>query len=249
MRRLLLSAAAVLVLAGQARADLPVIDPAALIQMAQQLRQMEQDYEVYKGIFGSLLRAVDPNSMATGIIGSQPLPGASQIGQMLTGGGNGGQLSGLAGQFLGANTVYTPQSTGPNDFNASYLQRNGNTLSGVQAMAQQSISSIQSHIAGLVGIQSQLSTVQTSADVAAIQGRLQAEQANIAAQGVQAQAVQTMMMAQQQQYELQERQRDRQSADALLASVSGGGGGAGSISAASPQTAALNVPTFSATGP
>jgi hypothetical protein len=202
---------------------------------------MKQDYQVYMGIFGSLLRVVDPNSMASGIIGSQPLPGDPQISQMMVGNGNFGSLSGLASQFLQANTVYTPQSTGANDFNAALMQRNGNTLAGVQAMVQQSINSIQTHIAGITDVQQQLSTVKTDADVAAIQGRLQAEQANLAAQGVQAQSLQTMLAAQQQAYTLQELQNQRQSADALLASVTGG--------TPNTTTTAANIPTFGATGP
>lgn len=218
-----------------AHAQVVTVSPSELVQMASQLRQMQQDYEVYKGIFGTLLREVDPNNIASGLIGSQPLPGVGQIGQVMTGGGNFGSLSGLAGQYMQANTVYTPQSTGPDDFNAGYMQRTGNTLSGVQAMLQQSIGSIQQHITGITEIQGQLSTVTTQADVAAINGRLQAEQANLAAQGTQAQSLQTMMMAQQQQYELQQMQNQRRSADALLESVTGGTG---------PTQPATTVPTF-----
>jgi Skp family chaperone for outer membrane proteins len=159
-----------------------------------------------------------------------------QISQMMTGGGNFGSLSGVANQFQQANTVYMPQSIGPTDFNASYMQRQGNTLSGVQAMLQQSIGSIQTHIAGITDVQGQLSTATTAADIAAIQGRLQAEQANLAAQGAQAQSLQTMLNAQQQQYQLQQDQNQRRSADDLLQSVTGGAGTvAGSIT---------TIPTF-----
>jgi hypothetical protein len=230
MRRLLLATvAAASVLGGYARsstAQIVTIDPAEITQTINTLHQLQQEYQAVMGVFGSLLRAVDPNSMATGLIGSQPLPGASQISGMLSGNGSFGGLSGLANQFLSANTVYTPQSTGAGDFNATYLQRNGNTLAGVQAMLQQSIQSIQTHIAGLTDIQGQLSTVKTEADVSAINGRLMAEQANLSAQGVQAQSLQTMLMAQQQAYQLQEMQVQRQSADALLQSVTGGTGAA-----------------------
>lgn len=247
MKRILLATTAALALLGfQARlvyAQIPTIDAASIAQLLNQLRQMKQDYQVYMGIFGSLLRVVDPNSMAAGIIGSQPLPGVPQISQMMVGGGNFGSLTGLASQFMQANTVYTPQSTGANDFNAAFMQRNSNTLAGVQAMAQQSINSIQTHITGLTDVQQQLSTVKTDADVAAIQGRLQAEQANLSAQGVQAQSLQTMLAAQQAQYQLQIQQMTRQSADSTVAYYSGTG------AAAPPTMTAATVPTFSATGP
>ena len=223
-----------------ARAQVVTISPAELMRMAEQLAQMKQEYQGVLGIFGSLTRSINPNSMATNLIGSNPLPGVPQVSQMMVGGGNFGSLGGAARQFLSANTVYTPQSTGPDDFNAAYMQRIGNTLSGVQAMAQQSMSSIASHITGLTEVQGQLSSVTTEADMSAIKGRLQAEQANLAAQGTQAQSLQTMLVAQHQQYELQQMQIQRQSADALLASATGGGG-------VGPQTTALNVPTF--TGP
>jgi hypothetical protein len=228
MRRFLLATAAAAALlavcADASHAQIVTIDPAEITQTINTLHQLQQEYQVVMGVFGSLLRAVDPNSMATALIGSQPLPGASQISGMLSGSGNFGNLSGVANQFLSANTVYTPQSTGAGDFNATYLQRNGNTLAGVQAMIQQSIQSIQTHITGLTDIQGQLSTVKTEADVSAINGRLMAEQANLSAQGVQAQSLQTMLQAQQQAYQLQELQVQRQSADALLQSVTNGTG-------------------------
>lgn len=238
MKRILLTTAAVACLLGiaaPARAQIPVTDVASIAQLLSQLQQLKETYTATMGVFGSLVRAVDPNSMATGLIGQQPLPGGSQIGQMLTGGGNFGPLSGLATQYMQANTAYQPQSFGTGDFNASYLQRNGNSLAGVQAMAQQSIQSIQTHIAGLTQIQSQLSTVKTDADVSAIQGRLQAEQANLSAQGVQAQSLQTMMAAQQAQYQLQAQQRARQAADETVTYYGGS-------SSATPST--TTVPTF-----
>jgi len=247
MRRFLLATAAAVVLlgtyTGTSNAQIATIDTAEITQTINTLHQLQQEYQAVMGVFGSLLRAVDPNSMATGLIGSQPLPRAPQISGMLSGSGNFGSLSGVANQFLSANTVYTPQSTGADDFNATFIQRTGNTLAGVQAMIQQSIQSIQTHITGLTDIQGQLSTVKTEADVSAINGRLMAEQANLSAQGVQAQSLQTMLQAQQAQYQLQEVQKERQSADALLQSVTGGASG----SSASIQTT-TTVPTFTAGG-
>jgi Type IV secretion system proteins len=225
-------------------AQIVTIDPAEITQTINTLHQLQQEYQAVMGVFGSLLRAVDPNSIATSLIGSQPLPGALQISGMLSGSGNFGNLSEVANQFLSANTAYTPRSTGADDFNASFLQRNSNTLAGVQAMIQQSIQSIQTHIAGLIDIQGELSTVKTEADVSAINGRLTAEQANLSAQGVQAQSLQTMLQAQQAQYQLQEMQKRRQSADALLQSVTGGVPGSG----ASTPTTTTTVPTFTAGG-
>jgi hypothetical protein len=245
MRCALLSAVAVAALtltALPARAQVRVVDDTSIMQLVRQFQQMQQDYEVYKGIFGSLLRAVDPNSIAQNLIGSQPLPGVGQIGQLVTGGSNFGNLAGIAGQFLRSNTAYTPQSTGSDDFNAAYLERRGNSLSSIQAMAQQSLQSIETHIAGLVDIQDQLSSVQSVGDLDAIKGRLQAEQANLAAQGAQAQSLQTMLIAQEQQFALQQDQMRRQAADSEVAYYSGGG----SADTTTPTLTAANIPTFSA---
>jgi type IV secretion system protein VirB5 len=228
-----------------ARAEVPVIDASSLAQLANQLQQMKQEYTATLGIFGSLINTLNPNSLATNLIGSQPLPGASVISQLATGSGNFGNLSGLANQFLQANTVYTPQSTGSNDYNAAMLQKNGNTLAGILAMAQQSITSIQTHITGLTQIQSELTTDQSQANISAIQGRLQAEQANLAAQNVQAQSLQTMLLAQQQAYQLQQDQTARQSADSVVAYY----GGTSSATPPAPTLTASNLPTFSTTGP
>jgi hypothetical protein len=244
MRRLLAGSVAgaslLAFLAVPARAQYPVIDVAALGQLYNQLNQMQRNYQVYMQIYGSLIRMVDPNSLRQDLMGSQPMPSAPNIGQILQGTGNFGSMGGTAGQYLSANTVYIPPSTGAGDFNAALIQRNANSLAGLVAMAETSINSIQSHIAGLATIQAQLSTVTNQTDLAAIQGRLQAEQANISAQGVQAQSVSAMMEAQRQQYELQQMQQQRKSADDLMASVSTGTAG---IQA--PQLTASNLPTFS----
>jgi hypothetical protein len=249
MRRLLSATAAAVVLlgayAGPSSAQIATVDVAEITQTINTLRQLQQEYQAVMGVFGSLLRVVDPNSMAIGLIGSQPLPGASQISGLLTGSGDFGNLSGLASQFQQVNTVYTPTSTGSDDFNATFLQRNGNTLAGVQAMIQQSIQSIQTHIAGLTTIQGELSTVKTEADVSAINGRLMAEQANLSAQGVQAQSLQTMLMAQQQQYQLQQQQMVRQAADSTVAYY---GGDSGAAPGQAPVTASTTVPTFNVAG-
>ena len=232
-----------------ARAQIATFDAASVLQLVNQLQQLKQQYQATLGVLGSLERAVDPNSYAAALrMVTNPMPQASQMSQLISGSGNFGTLGTLANQFLGGNTYYRPTSTGSNDFNASIIQRAGNTLAGAQAMAQQSMASIESHIAGLNTIQSQLSVATSSADLAAIQGRLQAEHANLAAQSVQAQSISTMLAAQQQQYEQMQIQRQRQDADQLAASVNGSGFG-GTAFSPSPLLASNAIPTFSAGAP
>jgi hypothetical protein len=243
MRRLIAGAAAAM-LCGQAHAQVVTISPAELTKLASELDQMKQEYTATLGIFGSLVRQLDPNTYAQQLLAAaNPMPQVGQITQAIsgfTGTGTGG-LAGMAGQFLRSNTYYMPQSTGAGDFNASMLQRQVSTLSNAQALAQQSMSSIQTHISGISDIQAQLSTATSQADLAAINGRLQAEQANLAAQGVQAQALNTLVQAQQAQYQQMAAQKARQDADAYAASLPGGTGG----TAADAQTPLpQQIPTF-----
>lgn len=253
MKRFLLVSTVSLALWSPAQAQIPTIDSAAIVQLVAQIEKMKQQYTATMGIFGTLMRGIDPNSMASNLIGQQPLPGVGQIGQIMGGSGNFGSLSGLASQFLRNNTVYTPPSIGGTDFNADYMMRNGNTLAGTQAMAQQSIEAMQAHISGLTQIQEELSTpgVKTSADIEAIQARLQAEQANIAAQNTQVASLGILAQTQERAYFQQRLQFQRQAADSALAYYQGTGAETPPTSGPLGSPIALNnpVPTFNSTGP
>ena len=165
---------------------------------------------------------------------------------MVTGSGSFGATDRYGQPIPEANTFYTPQSTGPDDYQREVPAAQRQHAGWRAGDGQQSIRRSRRHITGMTDIQQQLSSVvRTEADVSAIQGRLKAEQANLAAQGVQAQYLQTMLVAQKQPYELQQMQNQRQSADALLASVTGVDGSANTAG----QQMTMNVPTFSTTGP
>src|ERR1700761_5180697 len=130
---------------------LPVIDVASITQLLNQIEQMKQENQTTLATLGSLLKSVDPNNIASGIIGQQPLPSMPNISSIIQG-SNGsvtGALSQLANQFKNSNTFYTPQSTGSSDFTAMLMQRNGNTLSGIQGMLAQQIDAVQTNITNL----------------------------------------------------------------------------------------------------
>jgi hypothetical protein len=242
--RLLIAGAAAAMLCARAHAQVVTISPAELTKLASQLDQMKQEYTATLGVFGSLVRQLDPNTIAQQLLASaNPMPQVGQITQAIsgfTGTGTGG-LAGMAGQFLRNNTYYMPQSTGAGDFNALTLQQQASTLSNAQALAQQALTSLQTHISGISDIQAQLSTATSQADLAAINGRLQAEQANLAAQGVQAQALNALVQAQQAQYQQMAMQRLRQEADDLATSV---GGTAATSGLPTPPAPAQQIPTF-----
>ena len=99
---------------------------------------------------------------------------------MLQGGLSVGNLGRIAQQFLDADTIYRP---GGADFNATQLNNSATSLANVQALATQSLQSIQNHITGLDQLREQLSSVSSEADLAAIRGRIEAEQADVQAKG------------------------------------------------------------------
>ena len=124
MRRLLIAGAAAAMLCGHAHAQVVTISPAELAKLGEELSTLKQQYEEAVAIFGSLERSLNPNAIAQQLLGSaNPMPQVGQITQAISGftsNGTGG-LTGMASQFLRANTYYMPQSTGAGDFNASML--------------------------------------------------------------------------------------------------------------------------------
>jgi type IV secretion system protein VirB5 len=194
---------------------------------AQQIQQMEQDYRMFTGIFQQLQRMVDPNNIATELFDEQnPLPEVGQITSMLQGGVGVGNLGRIAQQFLNADTIYRP---GGADFNATQLNNSAASLANVQALATQSLQSIQNHITGLDQLRGQLGSVSSEADLSAIRGRIEAEEADLQAQGVQAQALQTAMLTQQQVEQQEQAQKVRQDDDELLNNTAPIGGGGASV--------------------
>jgi hypothetical protein len=199
-------------------------------EFAQQIQQMQRDYLMFQGIFGQLRAMTNPNGIAMQLFGEQnPLPAVGQITSMLQGGMSIGQLGSIAQRFLNADTIYRPSET---DFNATQLNNSAMSLANVQALADRSLESIQNHIDGLQQLRGELSNVSSEADLSAIRGRVEAEQADLQAQGVQAQELQTAMLAQQQIREQQQAQKVRQDDDELLNNtvpIGGGQAGGGSV--------------------
>jgi Type IV secretion system proteins len=249
MRKILLATVAVIGPAWHAQAQVIVEDPKSILQQIQnftkQIHQMQQDFQVYTGIYTNLLSAINPNAIASELMSvANPMPGAGQIAGLITGGSGGmnlGSITSMISLFSRANTNYLPTSTGAGDFTATLLGRQSTTLSNVQGLAQQSLTSIQSHITALNDIQSALTTAKTEADLTGVSGRLTAEQANLTAQGVQIAAISAMAQTQQQQYEAQVMQQQRRDADELMQSV---GGSTVDAPAGTPVSASAVPDTF-----
>jgi hypothetical protein len=195
-------------------------------EFAQQINQMVEDYQQYVAIFGQLKAMLNPNTIAEQLFGDQnPLPDIGQLTSVFQGGAlNPGALANLAKQFLNSDTIYRPPG---GDFTATQINNSAASLANVQALADQSLQSIEDHITGLQQLRSELSDVSSQADLTAIQGRIQSEQADLTAQGTQAQALQTEMLAQQEVVQQQQQQEARQNADQFFNDTSPLGGGLG----------------------
>lgn len=186
-------------------------------ELIQQLQSLQQIYSQAQQIYGQVTRAVNPNSIMSELdlpFGQDPL---DQFGNTITGfvrGGTGsGEINSLASQFLNQDTIYKPAGS---DFTSTQMTNRMQQLENVMALAQEGQTSIQQHISGINRLREQLSSVSSQADLTAVQGRIEAEGADLQAQGVQAQQLQSQVSLMQQIAEEQQRQTQRQGDDQLF---------------------------------
>ena len=226
MKRLLLATVCLCASLAPARAVIPVTDELGLPQWlqqtasaAQQVAQLRQSYTQLTNVYGSLAHLNSVAGVAT-VLG-QPLvrnsmPGAGTVGNLLSGGTSVGGLANTAQSFLQRNQVYRPTGT---DAGALAMNSNAMSLANVQAMAQQSLDSIQTRMSGLDELQATIDGQPDVQALAAVQARIASEGTFIQAQQVQATQLQTLAATQAQAQLQAEQQSRRQSADALLAAT------------------------------
>lgn len=215
--------ALVLMLAVPAGAQMAVIDARAIFQLKSQIDQMRQQYQQLRQTYSAIAHA--PDAAVQGL-GQQlntrqfrnALPGRSAVQDMLSGAG---QLNAGGQQMLGQNRVYAP--TGQ-DFQAREMNRSATSIAGAQSMASDLYASATARIDVLQAIEGQLATAPDQKTVLDLQARVQAEQAYIQAQQVQAQSL-AMWQASQQRSEQQRRaEQRRQSIDSLIEQAKAKGG-------------------------
>lgn len=230
--RSILAGVGFLLLPSAAHAQIPVTDGANLAnttrevvqgaqqlqQLAQQLQTMQQQLTQMQNIFGSVAHLPQSELTQLGQAFNVPslrqiLPSSSgTIGSVMNGTG----LSGMAAigqQYLGQNHVYTP--TG-GSFIATTMQNNAASIAGVQAMSSQLYQSASVHIATLQGLEGQLASAPDAKAVADISARVQTEQTYIAAQQVEAQAIQTWQGAQVRNMDQQLQEKRQQDIDDVI---------------------------------
>ena len=200
-----------LAIAPDARAQTPVIDSANLAQNIQtaaqaiaaveqlkaQLTQLQQTYQMFAN-------PTDIMSMATGMENQtleNPMPAANALSGLV-----GGQTSsgGAAQTFYNQNHVYSPT-----DGSAASTELNGNAtaISNIQGMAATNLSAIQQRLQELPNLESDLNAATSITQVAAINGRIEAESQFV--QGQQAQATNLQVLATEQQASLQQQQQEQ----------------------------------------
>lgn len=229
------AAAGALAVASSTQAAMPVIDIRAIGQMAQQLREMQQSYQLlvkqYQQLQQSYTAIAHLPQSATQQLGRQLAPLRDPLGTSSTGvgtmiGGTGigqGALGSLQARLLSTNRIYAPVGT---DFAATQLNRGAVSVAGTQAMASQLYQSASDHTAALQGIEGQLATAPDTKAVADLQARAATETAYIQAQTVQAQALAMWQQSQLRNEDQQRRELRRQQIDRLIADARAHGAGA-----------------------
>ena len=227
-RMTLLATASVAVLlgAGKARAQYPVLDSANLANTAQQvsqltaqLKNMEQQLATAQQTFESLAHGVsNPLQAASSQLNVSALrnvlpTGSGAFGSIVTGSGL-GNTGALGTQNFNANHIYTPPGT---DFNATQMATNANSIAGVQAASEELYQSASSHMAYMGDLETQLNDSPDEKTTADLQARIAQEQTYLQAQQVQASTLQTMQAAQVRNVEQQGEEKDRQNVDDVLA--------------------------------
>lgn len=226
-------AAVAVVASGAARAELPVIDGANLAntaktvvqgaqqiqQLAAQLENMKQQLVTAQQTFDSLTHA--PTGNLASFSSQFNVPGLRNIlpqnmdsvGSIMNGTGLSG-MGPLGQQYASQNRIYQPPA---NDFAAQQMTTNADSIAGVQALANQLFFSASQHINVIQSLEQTLTDAPDEKTVGDIQARMATEQSYIAAQQVQAQAVQTWQAAQVRNVEEQNTETQRQNIDDVLA--------------------------------
>ena len=196
--------------------------------MVRQLQQMQQQYQQLVMTYQALTRVTDLGSAvsALNMMGIRnPLPINPYAAQSLLNGTGGasGMLNSLSGLYTGThtgNTVYAPRD---DTWTTRQILANGGGLAGAQALALQLYQSAGERVAGLAELQARIDGAPDPSEREALIARLGVEQAYIQNQQVQAQNIQTYLIAQTQVREQQREERLQQSIDEILEEARGRG--------------------------
>jgi Type IV secretion system proteins len=232
---------ALLAMITPARAQLPVIDSAAITQLLNQLKTAEQQYQELVASYNQLVATYNALSQLTNINAiapelkqswvQNPAPSTTLLPGILNGLSPpsmlGGNLANLAQQYHNQNQVYQPQGT---DFQAGQLRASANTLAEIEAIATQNLQALQTRATALTEIQNQLNSASTIQQVASIQARLAAEGNYAQTQTAQAENLRILAAASAENSDQAQQQAERQAEDQGLQSACSALGQLGSSS-------------------
>lgn len=217
-------------LAGTARAQLPVIDNAAIAQLINALHEAEQQYQELVATYNELKAAYQALAQLTNInaiapeleqpLMRNPLPNTTLLPGLLNGLSPpsmlGGNLASLAQQYLGQNLIYQPKGT---DFEAGQLRAGANATAEIEAVATQNLEALQAREAALAEIQGELDSASTIQQVASIQARLAAEDNYVEVQAAQAENLRILAAEEIEARREAEREAERESEEQGLQSA------------------------------
>jgi type IV secretion system protein VirB5 len=210
-----------------AQAQLVVYDPANYLQAVQQVTQLTQQLTVIRQQYQQLQQTYQAiahlpqntlNDLGRQLNVDQfrnALPNKSNIlGSVMNGAGLGTGNLGLAAQgYLNENRIYVPAGQ---DFTALEMQRNANSVAGAQAIASELYQSAANRVTALQSIESQLAGATDAKSVADLQARINAEQAYIQAQQVQAQSLAMWQSSQERNQQQRGDEERRRQIDTLI---------------------------------
>ena len=182
-------------------------------QFATEISNLESQLQQQITMVQRLESSLNPMSYATQLEQlQQPFSQAGQLTSAFSNWHTSATAYPGSATFLNNNTLYRPQGT---DAQATELNNNSQGLANIQAMMAEVTQSINSHIAGLDALRGQLSSVTSTADLTALNGRISAETADIQAQGTQVASLQTQLLAEEAVMQQRALQQVRQADDDL----------------------------------
>ncbi len=242
MRRLLATVfAAPLFLSVPARADLPVIDTAALGEWAQQLKdgvteienqvhqitQLEEQIDELKQTISSLTDI--PSDLMSSVSSLLSIAIQNPLGDLnlnlrnlMFNSGYGSCAN--ASSLLSMSHYHTAVGS---DLNAAWLNGTASRLSGISACTEGLLNATQGHLSALMRLMNQLQDCKDTACSTAMTGRIEAEVANINALHEQATLLSHQAQTYQWMAEAQHEQKQRADFEEIVSNTGGSSGSGG----------------------
>ncbi len=232
------------------RADLPVIDPSALLQWAKQIESDAQQLQAAMNTLTQVEQQVrDIEDIPQGLMSQvtslinqatqNPLTGITANLDGLFNGSGTGQCANSA-NLLRMNQFATP--TG-GDFTGSWINGAASITAGLQACNQMVLQSTQTSLSDLPQLGQQLQACKDVACATAVSGRIQVETANLNAQSLQLTAMANAGQLQQYTAQMQFQQKMRADSEAV-ANGTTGGASTGTTNVPNTLTATTQAPVF-----